>query len=216
MIILRMTLPIKFTLIMQRDCRGILKKLDTERNTLNFNHSDSQHIEYKHFFSNYLLTNRSFVFSRNYLEKFSELICIGWIEREFLKIIQIWKLKRFLWVVVDNCFMWWYEINCSEILWVHTIYLHVSCKYAFITKTFSSWPETWDTPKYLDIWLIYQCRRCTEKSKSYLIALRFLLCLFVSVGWNLLDFYTLILNEPDIDRIVRVSLNLLQLHHKIN
>ena len=59
MIILRMTLPIKFTLIMQTDCRGILKKLDTERNTLNFNHSDSQHIEYKHFFSNYLLTNRS-------------------------------------------------------------------------------------------------------------------------------------------------------------
>ena len=100
MIILRMTLPIKLSLIMQTDCRGILKKLDTERNTLNFNHSDSQHIEYKHFFSNYLLTNRSFVFSWNYLEKFSELICIGWIEREFPKIIQIWKLKKWLLVVV--------------------------------------------------------------------------------------------------------------------
>ena len=67
---------------------------------------------------------------------------------------------------------------------------------------------TWDLrhskiSRYL---LIYQCRRCTEKSKSYLIALRFLLCLFVSVGWNLLDFYTLILNEPDIDRIVLVLL----------
>ena len=106
-----------------------------------------------------------------------------------------------------NCFMWWYEINCSEILWVHTIYLHMSCKYALITKTFSSWPETWDTPKYLDIcWYISVDRRSREKSKSYLIVLRFLLCLFVSVGWNLLDFYTLISNEPDIDRIVLVLL----------
>lgn len=113
--------------------------------------------------------------------------------------------------------MWWYEINCSEILWVHTIYLHMSCKYALITKTFSSWPETWDTPKYLDIcWYISVDRRAREKSKSYLIALRFLLCLFVSVGWNLLDFYTLIPDEPDIDRIVFVLLNSLQLRRRTN
>ena len=110
-----------------------------------------------------------------------------------------------------NCFMWWswwYDINCWEILWVHTIYLHMSSKYAFIiTKTFSSWPETLKIFRYL---VIYQCRRITtEKSKSYLIALRFLLCLFLSDGWNLLDFYTLILNEPNIERIVLVYLNLL-------
>ena len=147
MIILRMTLPIKFTLIMQRDCRGILKKLDTERNTLNFNHSDSQHIEYKHFFSNYLLTNRSFVFSWNYLEKFSERICIG-LRKNFGKssksAIQTIELFQLFYVIITN--------KMLEIFWVETIRLHVSCKYVHYNKHI--FILTWDT-KYLDIcWYI--------------------------------------------------------------
>ena len=128
MIILRMTLPIKLSLIMQTHSRGILKKLDTERNTLNFNHSDCQHIEYKHFFSNYLLTNRSECFLGTIWRNSQNLFALVGLER-ISKNHPNLEIKEIT-VSCCNCFMWWYEINCSEILWVHTIYLHMSCKYA--------------------------------------------------------------------------------------